>query len=83
MHFIYVLIEAGGTETAATESAAGESPSVAQLQNKVNRDQQYLATRAQHPAPPHHYKHASNGNISKDALLLRHLFGMLRCYGYT
>ncbi|XP_063366960.1 cell adhesion molecule Dscam2 [Cydia amplana] len=55
--------KAGGTETAATESAAGESPSVAQLQNKVNRDQQYLAARAQHPAPPHHYKHASNEYI--------------------
>ncbi|XP_073953751.1 Down syndrome cell adhesion molecule 4 isoform X2 [Choristoneura fumiferana] len=55
--------KAGGTETAATESAAGESPSVAQLQNKVNRDQQYLASRAQHPAPPHHYKHASNEYI--------------------
>ncbi|XP_063540746.1 cell adhesion molecule Dscam2 [Cydia strobilella] len=55
--------KAGGTETAATESAAGESPSVAQLQNKANRDQQYLAARAQHPAPPHHYKHASNEYI--------------------
>ncbi|CAG9123879.1 unnamed protein product [Plutella xylostella] len=54
--------KSGGTETAATESGVGESPSVAQLQNKVNRDQQYLATRAQHPAPPH-YKHASNEYI--------------------
>ncbi|CAG9795734.1 unnamed protein product [Diatraea saccharalis] len=55
--------KSGGTETAATESGVGESPSVAQLQNKVNRDQQYLATRAQHPAPQHHYKHASNEYI--------------------
>lgn len=53
--------ESGGTETVATESGVGESPSVAQLQNKVNRDQQYLATRAQHPAPSQQYKHASNG----------------------
>ncbi|XP_031765665.1 cell adhesion molecule Dscam2 isoform X2 [Galleria mellonella] len=53
----------GGTETVATESGVGESPSVAQLQNKVNRDQQYLAARAQHPAPQHHYKHASNEYI--------------------
>ncbi|XP_049876724.1 Down syndrome cell adhesion molecule-like protein Dscam2 isoform X7 [Pectinophora gossypiella] len=55
--------KAGGTETVATESGVGESPSVAQLQNKVNRDQQYLAARAQHPAPQHHYKHASNEYI--------------------
>ncbi|XP_069361354.1 cell adhesion molecule Dscam1 isoform X3 [Maniola hyperantus] len=53
----------GPTETAQPESGVGESPSVAQLQNKVNRDQQYLATRAQHPAPQHHYKHASNEYI--------------------
>ncbi|XP_063830982.1 cell adhesion molecule Dscam2 [Ostrinia nubilalis] len=51
--------KSGGTETAAAESGVGESPSVAQLQNKVNRDQQYLAARAQHPPPPHHYKHAT------------------------
>ncbi|XP_068620593.1 cell adhesion molecule Dscam1 [Battus philenor] len=55
--------KAGNTETAAPEVGVGESPSVAQLQNKVNRDQQYLAARAQHPAPPHHYKHASNEYI--------------------
>ncbi|XP_041984481.1 Down syndrome cell adhesion molecule-like protein Dscam2 isoform X2 [Aricia agestis] len=52
----------GGTATATT-AAAGESPTVAQLQNKANRDQQYLAARAQHPAPTHHYKHASNEYI--------------------
>ncbi|KAJ0174157.1 hypothetical protein K1T71_010303 [Dendrolimus kikuchii] len=55
--------KSGGTETVATESGVGESPSVAQLQNKVNRDQQYLAARAQHPAPQHHYKHVSNEYI--------------------
>nr|XP_049701279.1 Down syndrome cell adhesion molecule-like protein Dscam2 isoform X20 [Helicoverpa armigera] len=59
----YTRCEAGATETVATESGVGESPSVAQLQNKVNRDQQYLAARAQHPAPQHHYKHASNEYI--------------------
>ncbi|XP_037873453.1 cell adhesion molecule Dscam2 isoform X2 [Bombyx mori] len=53
----------GTTETVATESGVGESPSVAQLQNKANRDQQYLAARAQHPPPQHHYKHASNEYI--------------------
>lgn len=58
-----LLLESGGTETVATESGVGESPSVAQLQNKVNRDQQYLAARAQHPPPQHHYKHASNGKL--------------------
>lgn len=57
-----ISLEAGPTETAAPETGVGESPSVAQLQNKANRDQQYLAARAQHPAPTHHYKHASNGN---------------------
>ncbi|CAH4030501.1 unnamed protein product [Pieris brassicae] len=55
--------ETSGTETAVTESGAGESPSVAQLQNKVNRDQQYLAARAHLPNPTHHYKHASNEYI--------------------
>ncbi|KAH9632597.1 hypothetical protein HF086_001840 [Spodoptera exigua] len=59
----YTTFEAGTTETVATESGVGESPSVAQLQNKVNRDQQYLAARAQHPPPQHHYKHASNEYI--------------------
>ncbi|GBP58806.1 Down syndrome cell adhesion molecule-like protein Dscam2 [Eumeta japonica] len=53
----------GAASGSADGGGAGESPSVAQLQNKANRDQQYLATRAQQQQPPHQYKHASNEYI--------------------